>query len=138
RNYSIDAQAVRPRVTWQPNTSFRAAMLYKYTEKANDAELGGEEALLQDLGLELRYNAPGKGSVQMTASVVEIDFNGEVNSSLGNDMLAGLKPGTNVTWNLTLQRNLSQHLQVDITYNGRRSEGVPTVHVGGAQVRAYF
>ena len=113
-------------------------MLYKYTEKANDAELGGEEALLQDLGLELRYNAPGKGSVQMTASVVEIDFNGEVNSSLGNDMLAGLKPGTNVTWNLTLQRNLSQHLQVDITYNGRRSEGVPTVHVGGAQVRAYF
>jgi len=69
---------------------------------------------------------------------VAITYTGETNSPLGNELLAGLKPGTNMTWSLSLQRNLSNNLQVDITYNGRQSQGVPMVHVGGAQVRAFF
>ncbi|MFN9326512.1 MAG: hypothetical protein ACK6A5_14130, partial [Flavobacteriales bacterium] len=77
-------------------------------------------------------------SVLLNANLVDIRYDGEVNSALGNEMLSGLKPGTNATWSISLQRNLSNNLQVDITYNGRRSEGVPVVHVGGAQVRAYF
>jgi hypothetical protein len=61
-----------------------------------------------------------------------------VNSALGNEMLSGLKPGDNYTWNVGFQRRLSDHLQIDLTYNGRKSEGTPAVHVGGAQVRAFF
>ncbi|MCB0764620.1 MAG: hypothetical protein KDB84_07950, partial [Flavobacteriales bacterium] len=138
RTYAIDQQALRPRVTWQPNTSFRAILYFKYTEKRNLQEFGGEKALLQDLGMELRYNTAGKGSILATANLVDITFDGESNTSLGNEMLSGLKPGTNMTWNVSIQRNLSNNLQVDLTYNGRRSEGVPVIHVGGAQVRAFF
>jgi len=86
----------------------------------------------------MRYNTAGKGSIQANANLVDITYNGETNTSLANEMLSGLKPGTNVTWSLSIQRNLSNNLQVDITYNGRRSEGVPIIHVGGAQVRAFF
>jgi hypothetical protein len=125
-------------VTWQPNTSVRALVSFRYTEKTNREEFGGEQALIQDLGAELRYNTAGKGSILLTANLVSIGYEGEVNSSLGNEMLGGLKPGTNGTWSLSIQRNLSNNLQVDITYNGRRSEGVPVIHVGGAQVRAFF
>lgn len=138
RTFAIDQEGLRPRITWQPNTSLRAMVSYKYTEKRNRAEFGGEQALVQDLGLELRYNTAGKGSILVNANLVAISYDGEVNSSLGNEMLAGLKPGTNGTWSLSLQRNLSNNLQVDLTYNGRRSEGVPVIHVGGAQVRAFF
>lgn len=138
RNYSIGVNSLKPRLTWQAGTTFRAAMSYKVTEKQNDDELGGEASLANDLGLEVRYNSPGKGSVQMTANLVDIAFDGDVNSSLGNEMLEGLKPGTNVTWGITVQRNLSNHLQIDLTYTGRRSEAVPAIHVGGVQVRAYF
>ena len=138
RNYSLDNRSLRPRVTWQPNTSIRASMSFKYTDKQNDPELGNETALMQDLGAEFRFNAPGKGSIQVNANLVDIAYEGEVNSSLGNEMLQGLKPGTNVTWTIALQRTLSNHLQIDLTYNGRRSETTPAVHVGGAQVRAYF
>ena len=53
-------------------------------------------------------------------------------------MLNGLRPGKNFTWELSYQRNLSNHLQVSITYTGRRSPDVPVVHLGGAQVRAFF
>jgi hypothetical protein len=138
RTYAIDQQGLRPRITWQPNTSLRAQAYFKVTDKRNAAEFGGQQAVLNDLGLEFRYNTAGKGSVLLNANLVDIRYDGEVNSALGNEMLSGLKPGTNATWSISLQRNLSNNLQVDITYNGRRSEGVPVVHVGGAQVRAYF
>lgn len=138
RTYAIDIRAARPKLTWQPNTSMRASVLLKYTDKKNRAELGGEHADIRDLGVEWRYNSSGKGSFQVNGDLVDIGYNGVANTSLGNEMLGGLKPGTNVTWGVTIQRRLSDHLQVDLTYNGRRSEGTPVVHVGGAQVRAYF
>src|SRR5690606_14315283 len=137
RTFSIEQQGLRPRVTWQPNTSFRAQLSFKYTEKKNLPEYGGEHAVLQDLGTEIRYNTAGKGSILVTANLVDIAYDGEANSSLGNEMLIGLKPGTNMTWSVSIQRNLSNNLQVDLTYNGRRSEGLPLIHVGGAQVRAF-
>ncbi len=138
RTFSIDQQGVKPKITWQPNTSLRAVVSFKYTEKRNKEEFGGEVAVLQDIGAEFRYNTVGKGSILSTLNVVAITYDGEVNSSLGNELLTGLKPGTNLTWSVSVQRNLSNNLQVDITYNGRRSEGVPMIHVGGAQVRAFF
>jgi hypothetical protein len=138
RTYSIAQQGIRPKVTWQPNTSLRAQLTFKYTEKQNNEEYGGQQAVIQDLGAEVRYNTAGKGSLLVTANLVAIVYDGEVNSSLGNEMLSGLKPGTNGTWSVALQRNLSNNLQVDITYNGRSSEGLPVIHVGGAQVRAFF
>lgn len=138
RTYDIAQQSLRPRLTWQPNTSLRAQLYCKFTDKVNRPEFGGEEASLSDLGLEFRYNTAGKGSLQLTANRVDIRYDGEVNSSLGTEMLAALRPGTNYTWSVSLQRNLSNNLQVDLTYNGRSSEGLPVVHVGGAQVRAFF
>lgn len=138
RNFTIRERSAAPKVTWQPNTRMRGTLRFKYTDKHNEAELGGEGAVLRDLGAEFRLNTAEKGSLQMTANLVEISYDGTVESSLGTEMLGGLKPGTNVTWNITLQRRLSSHLQVDLTYNGRSSPGVRVVHVGGAQVRAFF
>lgn len=138
RTYAIDEQSLAPKLTWQPNTRMRGMARFKYTEKHNAGELGGERAEVRDLGTEFRYNTADKGTVQVQANLVGIAYNGTVDSSLGTEMLSGLKPGTNITWSLAFQRRLSDHLQVDITYNGRSSPGIPVVHVGGAQVRAFF
>lgn len=138
RTYKVDQESLKPKVTWQPNTSFRAIGSFKFTEKKNRAEFGGELARIEDFGVELRYNTAGKGSILATANRVAILYNGETNSPIGNELLSGLKAGNNLTWSLSIQRNLSSNLQVDLTYNGRRSQGVPIVHVGGAQVRAFF
>jgi hypothetical protein len=138
RTYALDIRSTRPKLTWQPNTRLRVSTQFKYTNKKNRAEFGGEEALIQDLGLELRWNTAGKGSLQVNGNVLDIAYDGEVNSSLGNEILTSLRPGTNGTWSVTVQRRLSNNLQLDLTYNGRRSEGTPVVHVGGVQVRASF
>lgn len=138
RTYAVDQQVLKPRITWQPNTSFRTILSFKYTDKVNKPEYGGEHAQIHDFGAEIRYNTAGKGSILATVNRVAITFDGVSNSPLGNELLAGLKIGTNLTWSLSIQRNLSNNLQVDLSYNGRRSEGIPMIHVGGAQVRAFF
>jgi hypothetical protein len=74
-------------VTWQPNTSFRAIASFKYTDKKNKEEFGGEQAPIEDFGAELRYNTAGKGSILVTANRVAITYDGETNSPLGNELL---------------------------------------------------
>lgn len=138
RTYAIKDKSTAPKLTWQPNTRMRGSVRFKYTDKRNQEEFGGERAELRDLGAEFRFNSPDKGTVQVNGNLVDISYSGTVDSSLGTEMLSGLKPGTNLTWSLSIQRRISDHLQVDITYNGRSSPGSPTVHVGGAQVRAFF
>ena len=138
QTWSIAERSGTPKLTWQPNTRLRGTFFVTYVDKQNLEELGGEEAEVRTLGAEFRFNSSGKGSLQLTANLVNISYNGVVDSSLGTEMLSGLKPGTNATWSATLQRRLSDHLQVDLTYNGRSSPGTPVVHVGGAQVRAFF
>jgi hypothetical protein len=53
-------------------------------------------------------------------------------------MLNGLSAGENYTWELNYQRNLNSNIQISINYSGRKTPNAPTVHLGGAQIRAYF
>jgi len=60
------------------------------------------------------------------------------NASLDYEMLEGLQEGSNMTWEITYQQNLSKHMQLSINYNGRKSEESPIIHTAGVQVRAFF
>ena len=42
RTWSIRNESVRPRITWQPNTSLRAQLSYKHSTRRNSEEYGGE------------------------------------------------------------------------------------------------
>lgn len=137
RNYSILYYEVEPKFNYQPNSAFRATISFKYTDKKNKSEFGGQRAILQDYGAEIKYNVLNKGSLNLKANFIQIQFNGSPNSSLAFEMLDALKTGQNITWGIMYQRNLSNNLQLSLTYDGRTS-GTKTVHTGGAQVRAYF
>ena len=93
---------------------------------------------MQDYGAEIKYNVLNKGSLNAKVNFIQIAFDGAQNTSLAFEMLDALKIGKNITWGLTYQRNLSNNLQLSLTYDGRQSEGSKTIHTGGAQVRAYF
>lgn len=138
RDYSILYYEVLPKLNYQPNTSFRLTVSFKYTDKKNRAEYGGQKAYLQDYGAEIKYNVLQKGSLNLKANYIQIAFNGTSNTSLSFEMLDALKVGKNVTWGAAYQRNLSGNLQLSLTYDGRQSEGSKAIHTGGAQVRAYF
>lgn len=138
RNYSILYYEMEPKFNYQPNTAFRVTVSFRYTDKKNKVELGGQRAVLQDYGAEIKYNVLDKGSLNLKANFIQIKYNGVQNSSLAFEMLDALKPGQNITWGLMYQRNLSNNLQLSLTYDGRKSQGTKAIHTGGAQVRAYF
>ena len=139
RNFDISYYRAGPSLTWQKDNSLRLTLSGSFTDKSNALEYGGDRAQLSDASLEFRYNVPSKSSLVSTIRTVEIEYSGEsATNSLAFEMLDGLAPGTNYTWSFSWQRTLPGNLQLNVTYDGRRSEGRKTVHAGGVQARAFF
>lgn len=138
RNYYITYYETEPRLSFQPNTAFRISVSYKYTIKKNSADLGAEQSILNNYGADIKYNVLQKGSLNAKVNYIQIKYNGAANTSLAFEMLDALQVGKNITWGLTYQRNLSNNMQLSLTYDGRQSGIGKIIHTGGAQVRAYF
>ncbi len=100
--------------------------------------MGNENAYISDFGIELRRSKRDKALINGDFHIVNINYSGESNSSVGFEMLEGLQEGTNLTWKLSFQKNMSNNVQLSITYNGRKSEKSNAIHTGGMQLRAFF
>lgn len=139
RNFNIEYIQGNPKLTYQPSPAFALAVGYDYAVKENKRSEGeGEISTNQKVTGELRWNSLGKGSLNIRANVIQIDYEGDVNNALAFEMLEGLLPGINGTWDVLFQRTLGENLQLNLNYNGRISQGSNVIHTGGMQVRAYF
>ena len=142
RDYNIQYYSLEPKLNYQPNTTFRVSVSFKYSDKQNGVHPDStiqERAVLQDYGMELKWNVLNKGSFNMKANYIQIQYNAkQSSSSLAFEMLDALKPGQNITWGFSFQRNLSANMQLNITYDGRKASTDKAIHTGGAQIRAYF
>lgn len=138
RDYNLRFYGVEPSFIYQPSTTFRVTLDGRMSKKENAAELGGEVADVLEFGSTFKYNQAEKGSLLGGIKTVIIEYDGDVNSALGFEMLEALKPGVNYTWNVGYQRSISKNLQLSVQYNGRKSEGNGIIHSGGMEVRAFF
>ena len=139
RNFIIDGNENNTQLSFQPGSTYRFTLSYRFKEKENMAIEGlNERASLNDFGLEWRYNSVKKGLINAKFNLVSIGYNGDANTSIAFEMLEGLKEGQNLTWGLSIQRNLGSGLQLSLNYDGRKPAGTKMIHTGGAQVRAYF
>jgi len=137
-NFLITYRQTQPKLSFQPSTSFRISGLFTYASKDNAPSLGGGNSTQETYGTELKYNVLNKGSLLANFNYVKIAFSGEANSPLGFEVLQGLNIGNNYTWGVTYQCNISQNIQLNVSYTGRSSEGSNIVNTGTAQVRAFF
>ena len=144
RNYIINGYESELSLIFQPSTTFRTSMIYKYVEKKNNAKAtevtpaGFQKAFVNTFALELKYNQTEKGSLSARVDYIKIIYNDLENSSIAYEMLSGLSTGNNFTWELNYQRNLNNNIQISINYTGRKTPNSNTVHLGGATVRAFF
>jgi hypothetical protein len=97
-----------------------------------------EKLTQQDLGIAFSYANAAKLSLNGELKYINNDFKGSAFSPVAYQMLEGLQPGTNFTWNLIAQRRLTQFLDLNISYFGRKSESTRTIHTGTVQLRAFF
>lgn len=138
RNYNIRGFETEQKIVYQPNTMFRLGLSYKYNEKINKTPDLLQTAFLHTYAFEIKYNQAEKGSLTGSFNVIQIAFNDTENSPVAYEMMNGLSKGKNYTWELNYQRNLNSNIQISINYTGRKTPGASIVHIGGAQIRAYF
>ena len=136
KNYIIDFLEDVFSFSFQPNMQHRFTLGYTWKNKQN--RTGGEHLSAHDAGLEYRMSSVKRGSLGVNLNYIFIDYTGNSNSAVSYEMLEGLLPGSNLTWQVNFQRQLANGLQVSLNYSGRAAKDAKTIHTGGVQLRAFF
>ena len=136
RNYEIKIYTTEPRLTYTPSTKFRAQLGYQFVQKNNSEQYGGEKATFNTITTETKYNTFSNTSLTAKFSFSNIDYKGEVNTTVSYIMLDALLPGKNYIWNLSLTKRLINALEINIEYEGRQSGATKAIHLGTVSLRA--
>jgi hypothetical protein len=126
----------------------RASAKYSFKYRNNQSELA-EKAVQNDWNFSINWTPSPKNNknnpitlatnLQAKFSYIQIEFNGLANTPIAFAMLDGLQDGQNLLWGLTIDRQISKTIQLNLNYEGRRTgnqQGI--VHVGRMQLRALF
>lgn len=137
RNYELKSYDIGPKLSYLLNKQTRLDLFYQYANKEN--LLGDMELLKQQkTGFSFSYTNLQKVSITTEFNYIDNSFDGSAFSPVAYQMLEGLQPGTNFTWNLLFQKKITQYLDANLSYFGRKSEDSKTIHTGSIQLRAYF
>jgi len=137
KDYTVNNYQLGPKVSYIFSRNASWDVFYEYQNGKN--KIGDMETLHQQrFGTSFTYASQKQFTASGEFSVYKNDFTGNQNSAAAYQMLKGLQPGQNLTWRLLLQKNLTQFLDINVNYQGRKSETSSTIHTGNIQLRAYF
>ncbi|NML21950.1 hypothetical protein HHL16_13760 [Pseudoflavitalea sp. G-6-1-2] len=140
RNYKIQQRSVEPSINFINGSNFRWLVGYKFMSRKN--EQGAKESTSSNsLLTDIKYNILQSTSINGKFTYSNINFkstelNPNVNSPAAYILLDGLMPGKNFLWTLDLTKRLSNNLELNIQYEGRKPGTSRIVHVGRAAIRA--
>lgn len=137
KNYTIEGYLLAPKISYLFSKNISLDLFYEYINKKN--QIGSLDLLLQNrFGTAFSYNGSSKFTANGEISLYKNDFEGNEFSSAGYQMLEGLQKGQNLTWRTLLQMNLTTFLDLNLIYQGRKSETSDAIHTGSVALRAYF
>jgi hypothetical protein len=137
KNYTIKGYQLAPKISYlfSKNTSWD--LFYELQNKQN--KIGNLETPLQSrFGTSFTYAGNNKLTMNGEVSFYQNKFNGNEYSPVGFQMLEGLQTGENITWRLLVQKNITQFLDINLNYQGCKSESTQTIHTENVQLRASF
>lgn len=137
RNYTINNYNVNPKLSYLFSKNASWDVFYEYKSQKNT--INALEILEQNkLGTSFTFNSEKGFTMNGEYSFYNNNFVGDQLSPVAFQMLQGLQAGKNSVWRLLLQKNITQYLDVNINYLGRKSETSKTIHTGSVQLRAFF
>ncbi len=137
RNFSIDRLRNIYSLAYQPGNALVVTGRYQWDDQESEGEQPSR-LFSQTIGADFNYNRAELISAQVSLNYIKNDFMGEANSPAGFEMLEGLKPGDNGTWQVILQRTLRKNILISLNYNGRVSPDTRPIHTGNLEVKAFF
>ncbi|GAB2966226.1 hypothetical protein GCM10027048_40540 [Hymenobacter coalescens] len=142
RNFRLEQYELAPELSYQPTGIWRFTGAYRRTSKLNTLPPAPDapraRGTFDELSVETRISQVGKRTLSGTASYVRVGFRGTENSVVGLEILQALRPGNNVTWNLNLEQRLSNGLNITVSYDGRKPDGLNVIHTGRMQASVLF
>ena len=138
KDYRIRFFNIAPQFTLFVDQRFRTILKYEYQYDQNELGDNQEKSKRNEVSLEAAFNQSVKTALRLNASFIKIEYTGEINSPVGFAILNGLQNGQNFLWNVSLDRQLGQNIQLNISYEGRKTGTAKIVHVGRAQISANF
>lgn len=137
KNYAISGYQIAPKISYLFSKNASWELFYEFQNKENQLTL--TESLEQNrLGTAFTFAQNSKFTINGELSFYQNKFEGNAQSAVGFQMLEGLQTGQNLTWRLLLQKNITQFLDINLNYQGRKSETSTAIHTGNVQLRAYF
>jgi len=136
RNYNIQQNQLGIVFNFQPNSKQRFSLISRYKHSENKYGTAGEQSIILSVGPEFRFPIIQKHTVTLRLAYHDVKFNAPENTPLAFEMLESLLPGTNFTWNTTLQYQITKSIQLNFMYEGRRPQGKSIIHFGNIQIRA--
>ncbi|MBS1630236.1 MAG: hypothetical protein JST27_09280 [Bacteroidetes bacterium] len=136
RSYEVNSYAAEPSLSWLHRAILRVTGSYRYDQRNNEQEYGGEASLIQRLNLEARYSKPVTGVLQISFSYADIRYDGLAQAPVSYSMLDALQPGANYIWNLSWERRVGKGIEISLEYDGRKSGDDAAVHTGRMSIRA--
>ncbi len=137
RNYNLTIKEVIPKLSFLYNKDHKLSLFYQFKQKENFLA-DFEELKQQKLGLEYFFISKKRNQISADFTLFLNDFNGNENTPVSYQMLEGLTPGKNYTWNLLLNQKINATLNLNLSYLGRKSEESSTIHTGMIQLKAIF
>tara|TARA_R110002111_G_scaffold40361_1_gene75585 strand:- start:1077 stop:2498 length:1422 start_codon:yes stop_codon:yes gene_type:complete len=137
RNFNFDETRLNPKLSYLFNDNSRFDVFYQYASKDNT--VGNLESLKQQkYGASFTLTNQEKGAINGEFNFFSNTFEGNANTPVAYQMLEGLQPGKNFTWTLLAQKKLTNFLDLNFSYFGRKTETSKTIHTGSIQLKAYF
>ena len=137
RNFDINTNAFEQKISYLFNKNVNLELFYNFKQKSNS--LGEMEFLKQNkAGMGFNFLSEKQFTSTAEFSYINNNFFGNEFSPVGFQMMEGLQAGKNLVWKILLQKKLTQYLDININYQGRKSDGTNTIHNGTIQLRAYF
>jgi len=136
RNYNLSGYKITPKLSYLLSEQTQFSIFYLFNNQENT--IGSETLMQQNLGASFRYANKQKISITADFNFFDNNFEGNSFSPVGYQLLSGLQPGNNYTWSLLAQQKLTKFLDLNFSYQGRKSGMSKTIHTGNIQLRAYF
>ncbi|OYU81447.1 MAG: hypothetical protein CFE23_05015 [Flavobacterium sp. BFFFF1] len=137
RNFKLETFQLSPKLSYLFSKNASLDLFYEFEQKDNVK--GALESLKQQrFGTSFTFAGQKEFTVNGEFSLYQNKFTGDVSTPVAYQMLEGLQPGQNTTWRLLIQKNLTQFLDINVNYQGRKSETSKAIHTGSIQLRAYF
>ncbi len=137
RNYRFGYQSIEPKLNLELKQTLRITLRTKYYISQSNGAVPIKSENWEG-GMDLHWYLSSKSFLDGRASLVNIKFNGDANSSIAYEMLQGLNNGNNILVYLTFMHQISSTMQINLNYNGRATQGKPMIHTGGVEVRYLF